>query len=160
MNSILQMANYKSPIGVIEIRGTSQGITSIDFNEEGETSKKIPDCLVDCYNQLNEYFNGQRKDFFLKLIINATDFQMQVYEKLREIPYGRTASYKDIAIAINNEKAVRAVGGANNKNKHAIVVPCHRIIGHNGSLVGYGSGLWRKEWLLEHEQKHTVTPLV
>ena len=160
MNSIVQKAIYKSPIGLIEIRGTSQGITSIDFNEEGETSKKIPDCLVDCYNQLNEYFKGQRREFFLTLIINATNFQTQVYEKLREIPYGRTASYKDIAIAINNEKAVRAVGGANNKNKHAIVVPCHRIIGHNGGLVGYGSGLWRKEWLLEHEQKHKVIPLV
>ncbi|KUO51081.1 MAG: cysteine methyltransferase [Desulfitibacter sp. BRH_c19] len=154
MNSIVQEVIYNSPIGLIKITGTEQGIISLDFTEEGEAPKEIPDYLVDCYNQLDEYFKGQRKDFFLTLVINATSFQTQVYEKLREIPYGRTASYKDIAIAINNEKAVRAVGGANNKNKHAIVVPCHRIIGHNGGLVGYGSGLWRKEWLLEHEQKH------
>ncbi|WP_028306359.1 methylated-DNA--[protein]-cysteine S-methyltransferase [Desulfitibacter alkalitolerans] len=143
---------YSSPIGLIRIKGSFEGITSMDFSEEGEASKEIPDCLMDCHAQLEEYFRGQRKDFSLNLIITGTSFQRQVYEKLIQVPYGKTASYKDIAAAVGNERAVRAVGGANNKNKHAIVIPCHRIIGSNGSLIGYGSGLWRKKWLLEHEQ--------
>lgn len=143
---------YSSPIGPIRITSSIDGIASIDFVEAGEDSKDIPQCLVECYNQLDQYFKGQRKDFSLNLIIAGTSFQRQVYEKLIQVPYGKTASYKDIAAAVGNERAVRAVGGANNRNKHAIVIPCHRIIGSNGSLIGYGSGLWRKEWLLEHEQ--------
>ena len=143
---------YSSPIGLIQIKGSFEGIASMDFSEEGEASKEIPDCLMDCHAQLDQYFKGQRKDFSLKLIITGTSFQGQVYEKLIQVPYGKTASYKDIAAAVGNERAVRAVGGANNRNKHAIVIPCHRIIGSNGSLVGYGGGLWRKKWLLDHEQ--------
>ena len=145
-------AIYASPIGAIRIIGSNDGIVSIDFVEEGTASKNIPQCLVECFNQLDQYFKGQRKEFSLNLIITGTDFQKRVYEELIKVPYGETASYKDIAVAVGSEKAVRAVGGANNKNKHSIVVPCHRIIGSNGSLVGYGGGLWRKEWLLEHER--------
>jgi len=145
-------AIYISPIGPMRITGSDDGIASIDFVEEGKASKNIPQCFVECFNQLDQYFKGQLKEFSLNLIITGTDFQKQVYKELIKVSYGKTASYKDIAIAINNEKAVRAVGGANNKNKHSIVVPCHRIIGSNGKLVGYGGGLWRKEWLLEHER--------
>ena len=143
---------YVSPIGPMRITGSEDGIASIDFVEEGEASKDIPQCLAECCNQLDQYFKGQLKEFSLNLIITGTSFQKQVYEQLIQVTYGKTASYKDIAVAINNEKAARAVGGANNKNKHSIVVPCHRIIGSNGKLVGYGGGLWRKEWLLEHER--------
>ena len=149
----IHTAIYISPIGAVKITGSDEGIATIDFVEEGETSKDIPECLVECCNQLDQYFKGQRKDFSLNLIITGTTFQKKVYEKLVEVAYGKTASYKDIAIAVCSEKAVRAVGGANNKNKHSIVIPCHRIIGSNGKLVGYGGGLWRKEWLLEHERK-------
>lgn len=150
---------YISPIGPVKITGSNDGIISIDFVEEGNTSKNIPPCLVECFNQLDQYFKGQRKEFSLDLIITGTDFQKQAYEKLIQVPYGKTVSYKDIAMAMGNEKAVRAVGGANNKNKHSIVIPCHRIIGSNGSLVGYASGIWRKEWLLEHEGKFKTTDI-
>lgn len=149
---IIHEAIYISPIGPVRITGSDDGIASVDFVEEGEASKSIPQCLVECVNQLDQYFKGQRKEFSLNLIITGTDFQKQAYEKLTQVPYGKTVSYKDIAVAMGNEKAVRAVGGANNKNKHSIIIPCHRIIGSNGSLVGYASGIWRKEWLLEHER--------
>jgi len=151
---LIHKAIYISPIGSVKITGCDEGIISVDFVEEGKASKEIPQCLAECYNQLDQYFNGKRKDFSLNLIITGTNFQKQVYEKLIEVAYGKTASYKDIAIAVGNGKAVRAVGGANNKNKHSIIIPCHRIIGSNGKLVGYGGGLWRKEWLLAHEQKY------
>jgi len=146
-------AIYISPVGPIRITGNDAGILSIDIVEEGEASKDIPQCFVECFKQLDQYFKGQRKEFSLNLIITGTAFQKKVYEQLALIPYGKTVSYKDIAIAVGNEKAVRAVGGANNKNNHSIVIPCHRVIGSNGSLVGYASGVQRKEWLLEHERQ-------
>jgi len=113
---------------------------------------EIPQCLKDCVRQLDEYFIGKRKEFELELLPQGTPFQMKVWQKLMEIPYGKTASYKDIAEAVDSPKAVRAVGGANNKNKICIIIPCHRVIGSDGSLVGYGGGIWRKEWLLKHEK--------
>lgn len=144
---------YKSEVGVIEITSLEDAITRIDFVEkEGEVTE-IPQVLQDAYNQLDEYFQGKRKDFNLKLHIDGTDFQKKVWRALSDIPYGKVVSYKDIAIAVGNEKAVRAVGNSNNKNKIAIVIPCHRVIGSNGKLVGYAGGLHFKEWLLEHEKK-------
>jgi methylated-DNA-[protein]-cysteine S-methyltransferase len=92
-------------------------------------------------------------EFDLKFILKGTEFQESVWKALGKIPYGQTVSYKDIASAVNNKKAVRAVGNANRLNPMAIILPCHRVIGSNGKLVGYGGGLWRKEWLLEHEHK-------
>ena len=102
---------------------------------------------------MNEYFSGERKKFDLPLYFEGTEFQKSVWNELRKIPYGTTVSYKDIAEGINNEKAVRAVGNANNKNKIMIIVPCHRVIGKNGKLVGFAGGLDKKEFLLEHEKK-------
>ena len=99
-----------------------------------------------------EYFNGERREFNLPIFIEGTDFQKKVWNALVNIPYGKTCSYKDIAIAIGNEKAVRAVGHANNKNKLPIVIPCHRVIGINGKLVGYAGGIDRKDKLLELEK--------
>ncbi len=143
---------YKSPIGTIELIGNNDGVISLYFIEEDVTSSETPDCLVECINQLDEYFKGVRKNFSLKLNISGTEFRKRVWNKLQDIPYGETCSYLDIAKAIENEKAVRAVGGANHNNKISIIIPCHRVIGSSGSLTGYGGGLWRKDWLLKHEK--------
>lgn len=149
--------DYPTPIGVLEIVGTDEVITSILFADH-ETAvhtltEETPTVLQDCYNQMDEYFKGQRQQFTFPHTSTGTEFQKSVWNALMTIPYAITGSYKDIAIAIDNEKAIRAVGSANGKNKLSIVVPCHRIIGSNGKLTGYAGGLWRKEWLLEHEQK-------
>ena len=105
--------------------------------------------------QIAEYFTGIRKDFDLPLHLAGSQFQVSVWKALMEIPYGETRSYKKQAIALGNEKAIRAVAGANGENGIAIIIPCHRVIGENGSLTGYGGGLQRKQWLLDHEWKHS-----
>ena len=128
-------------------------MTSLEFMDNHSPPRsEIPLCLQDCLQQLDEYFNGQRIQFNLKLRPIGTNFQQQVWKELLKIPFGRTASYKEIAKAIGNEKAIRAVGAANGKNKIPIIIPCHRVIGTNGALVGFGGGLWRKEFLLKHEK--------
>ncbi len=104
-----------------------------------------------CIKQLDEYFNCNRKNFSLKLYLVGTEFQKRVWNELLKIPFGKTVTYKDIAIGIRNHKAVRAVGNANNKNNISIIIPCHRVIGSDGKLVGYGGGLWRKKWLIDFE---------
>ena len=105
--------------------------------------------------QVGEYFKGTRTAFDLPLQLLGTPFQASVWEGLMKIPYGETRSYKKQSIFLGNEKAIRAVAGANGDNGIAIIVPCHRVIGENGSLVGYGGGLQRKKWLLDHEWKHS-----
>ncbi|MEI8279829.1 MAG: methylated-DNA--[protein]-cysteine S-methyltransferase [Bacteroidota bacterium] len=105
--------------------------------------------------QMNDYFTGARLDFQLPLHLIGTPFQKQVWEGLQHIPYGETRTYKQQSIFLGNEKAIRAVAGANGENGIAIIIPCHRVIGENGHLTGYGGGLWRKDWLLKHEQKHS-----
>ncbi len=153
MNKIYQ-TYYNSPLGQIELTGTKEGIISIMFREAGEQAKDIPVELADCYQQIDEYFQGKRHSFSIKYVLNGTGFQNKVWAELAKIPYGETVSYKSIAEAIGNVKAIRAVGNANGKNRLNIVIPCHRVIGANGSLTGYGGGLWRKEWLINHEQKN------
>lgn len=144
---------YKSEIGLIEIAGTEDGILSVNFVEEKSMgSSEIPSHLKECVRQLDEYFSGKRKEFSVKIEVQGTDFQKKVWRKLMRIPFGQTASYKDVAQAIGNAKALRAVGNANNKNKIGIIIPCHRVIGSDGKMVGYGGGIWRKEWLLKHER--------
>lgn len=149
--------HYESPIGIIEIEGSSDAISSIMFVEENEKINLIqvdtPPVLVECYNQLDEYFKGSRFDFTFPYEFEGTEFQKTVWQALTKIPYGETVAYQHIARSIENEKAVRAVGSANGKNKLSIVIPCHRIIGSNGKLTGYAGGLWRKEWLLNHERE-------
>jgi O-6-methylguanine DNA methyltransferase len=98
------------------------------------------------------YFKGRRQKFSVPLLLQGTDFQKSVWRQLKKIPFGRTASYAEIAKAIGNPRAFRAVGNANNKNPIPIMIPCHRVIGSDGQLVGFGGGLWRKEWLLSHER--------
>ncbi|MCK1997844.1 methylated-DNA--[protein]-cysteine S-methyltransferase [Psychrobacillus psychrodurans] len=153
----LYTLDYKSPIGILEIIGTDQAISSILFVEREEMENKVqeetPQVLKDCLVQIDEYFKGELHEFTFPYVMNGTIFQKSVWNALKSISYAKTGSYKDIAISIGNEKAIRAVGSANGRNKLTIVVPCHRIIGTNGKLTGYAGGLWRKEWLLQHEQK-------
>ena len=144
---------YDSPIGTLEICGTEEYIKSVlFFDSEKRDCKKVSQLLNTCVQQLDEYFNKKRKKFYLPLQPQGTDFQKAVWDALLEVPYGATVSYFDVATKVGNPKAVRAVGGANGKNPITIIIPCHRIIGSNGKLVGYGGGLWRKKWLLQHEQ--------
>ncbi|AXI10981.1 methylated-DNA--[protein]-cysteine S-methyltransferase [Oceanobacillus sp. 143] len=150
--------DYQSPVGIIEIIGNQEAIHSILFSEKDKLENFLhadtPQVLEECYNQLEEYFHGKRRDFSFSYEVEGTDFQKNVWKALTDIPYAETGSYKDIAVSIGNEKAIRAVGSANGKNKLSIIIPCHRIIGSNGKLTGYAGGLWRKEWLLEHEKTY------
>ncbi|OIU66327.1 methylated-DNA--[protein]-cysteine S-methyltransferase [Rossellomorea aquimaris] len=146
---------YRSPIGMIEIQGTDEQITSILFIEESEADGcggECPGVLNECAMQLDEYFRGKRRTFTFPYQLDGTIFQKKVWEALTGISYGDTSTYKEIAVTIGNEKAVRGVGSSNGRNRMSIVVPCHRIIGSNGKLTGYAGGLWRKEWLLRHER--------
>ncbi|ELC8443235.1 methylated-DNA--[protein]-cysteine S-methyltransferase [Clostridium perfringens] len=153
--NLINKGYYNSPIGVLEIVESDGFIVEINFVQEAN-------CLEDssseeikkCKKELEEYFEGKRTDFTVKInFAKGTDFQKSVWNALKKIPYGKTVSYKDIAEEIGNPKGFRAVGGANNKNPIAIIVPCHRVIGKNGSLTGYADGLSKKEYLLDIERK-------
>ena len=141
-----------TPLGYTKIEGDPDGISSVTVLDSEETpSDIIPEELQDCVYQLHEYFDGSRKTFDLKLNPSGTEFQKRVWNKLLDIPYGKTASYLDLSKQLGDVKAIRAVANANGKNPLWIIVPCHRIIGSDGSLTGYAGGLHRKQWLLEHE---------
>lgn len=145
-------AYYSSPIGLVEITGSKDGITSIIFADDSQVAiGEIPETLKNSYNQIDEYFKEKRKTFDFKLSPEGTEFQKKVWMELMNIPFGETLTYKDIACRLGNIKAVRAVGNANGKNPISIVIPCHRVIGSNGELTGYAGGLDRKAWLLKHE---------
>lgn len=154
--SNLKTAIINTPLGLAEISGTSDGISSITINDKShlKTTTTIPEVLKSCTGQLQEYFNGNRKTFQLKLNPEGTNFQKQVWNMLMTIPYGKTVSYLDLAKKIGNPKSIRAVANANGKNPLWIVVPCHRVIGSDGHLVGYAGGLHRKQWLLDHESPY------
>ena len=150
-------------LGILGIGATEDKITDLFFEYEIENIKKSSNYIIKettlikkAASQLFEYLNGKRRDFNLPLLKEGTDFQISVWNELFKIPYGETRSYKDIAIAINNEKAVRAVGMANNRNKIPIFIPCHRVIGSNKKLVGYGGGLEIKEFLLNLEKRNSL----
>jgi len=147
-------AYYPSPIGPLEVSGTSEGIVSVTFVKRRlPNDRNLPESVKEGIRQLDEYFKGARKNFSLKLLLQGTPFQKLVWERLKKIPYGKLVSYGDVARAIGKPNAYRAVGNANNKNPIPIIIPCHRVIGSEGNLVGYGGGLWRKEWLLKHEKR-------
>ena len=147
----LESARIKSPVGTIEITRSENGIRSIIFLDTESEPGMVPVSLQKCVTQLNEYFSGKRKSFDIKLDPCGTDFQLKVWEKLQQIPFGKTISYLELARMTGRETNTRAVGNANGKNKINIIVPCHRVIGSNGKLTGYGGGLWRKEILLKLE---------
>ena len=149
---------------------TDEGICLLEFTDRRmmETQIKRLKKLLSCElvpgksehfellsQQLNEYFEGKRKDFSVPLVVPGTDFQKNVWQELQTIPYGETRSYEAQAIAIKNPKAIRAVARANGDNRIAIIIPCHRVIGKDGSMTGYGGKIWRKEFLLRLEKKNS-----
>lgn len=145
----------KSPLGYTKIMGDYSGIASVTvLNSDENISEIIPENLEDCVYQLKEYFKGERKQFDLKLNPQGTDFQKCVWNALNTIPYGKTLSYLELSKQLGDVKAIRAVANANGKNPLWIIVPCHRVIGSDGSLTGYAGGLSRKQWLLEHESPY------
>jgi len=148
----MDRTQLKTPLGILEIRGSSKGVHSVSFTEKSEVDiENTPETLVDCKNQLQAYFEGTLKEFSLRLDPEGTPFQKQVWTQLQNLGYGKTSSYKEQTKVLGDPNAIRAVAGANAKNPIAIVIPCHRVIGSNGKLTGYAGGLWRKKWLLEHE---------
>ncbi len=151
----MEKVYIKTPLGIATITGDENGITIISVSDEGTISTIIPPILQQAVTQLNDYFEGKRNDFDFKLNPKGTEFQQQVWSGLLEIPFGKTCSYMDLSKRLGNVKAIRAVAAANGKNPLWIVVPCHRVIGTDGSLTGYAGGLWRKKWLLEHENPTT-----
>ncbi|BFP40978.1 methylated-DNA--[protein]-cysteine S-methyltransferase [Flavobacteriaceae bacterium GF1] len=140
-----------TPLGFAEITGDENGLASITVSDMERPLDIIPAVLEDAVHQLKEYFEGVRKTFDLTLNPQGTDFQKRVWEALLTIPFGKTVSYLELSKRLGDVKAIRAVAAANGKNPLWIVVPCHRVIGSNGDLVGYAGGLHRKKWLLEHE---------
>lgn len=151
----MNSCHINTPIGIAKIDGDFDGVSSISIlNTEEIITSIIPDELQDCAYQLNEYFEGSRQTFNLKLNPKGTDFQKRVWAKLLEVPYGKTLSYLELSKRLGDVKAIRAVASANGKNPFWIVVPCHRIIGSDGSLTGYAGGLHRKKWLIDHENPY------
>lgn len=150
---------YTSPLGVMTLQANDDGMLGAWFETQTTQPENLGEyveghqILNDAITQLNEYFSGQRKMFNIPLAANGTEFQKKVWQALTTIPYGQTWSYQDLANAIDNPKAVRAVGLANGKNPVSIVVPCHRVIGKNGKLTGYAGGVERKAQLLELEKR-------
>ena len=141
-----------SPLGITKITGDIDGISSISvLDSDEQLTTVIPEVLQDCAYQLQEYFEGKRQNFDLKINPSGTDFQKNIWQLLTAIPYGKTTSYLELSKKFGDSKAIRAVANANGKNPLWIVIPCHRVIGGDGSLVGYAGGLHRKKWLLAHE---------
>ena len=147
----MEIAYIKTPLGTAKISGNDNGIASISILEEGTITKNIPTVLKEAAKQLHDYFNKKRTYFDFELQPQGTEFQQKVWQALLEIPFGKTCSYMELSKKLGDVKAIRAVASANGKNPLWIVVPCHRVIGTDGSLTGYAGGLWRKKWLLEHE---------
>lgn len=146
---------YESPIGKIKIEAEGESIIGVSFSMESSEWDEN-EAVIQCKNQLQEYFEGKRKEFDLNIkFIKGTEFQISVWKALSNISYGEKITYKSIAEKINNPKAVRAVGGANNKNPIAIIIPCHRVVGSNGKMVGYAGGIGKKEYLLKLEEKNS-----
>lgn len=146
----------KTPIGIAKIIGDKNGIQSLSILDKEEVSvenlnQSVPYCLQDCVVQLDEYFNKKRASFNLTVNPKGTPFQIKAWRQLLKIPYGKTTTYLAQSKALGDIKAIRAVAAANGKNPLCIIIPCHRVIGSDGSLTGYAGGIWRKKWLLALE---------
>ena len=161
-------STYEAPFGVLTVVGSDLGIRYVMFNNDAHpkplerlhiSDTEIHDSVNDAVTQLEEYCDGSRRDFDLPLDLQGTEFQVAAWRALADISYGHTASYGQQAASIGRPKAVRAIGGANGRNPVAIVLPCHRIVGADGSLTGFGGGIAVKKWLLDHEQRmlHSTT---
>jgi methylated-DNA-[protein]-cysteine S-methyltransferase len=145
---------YQSPLGMLKIEANENALLAVQFlEEEVVTTLELngSGIIKETIQQLTEYFEDKRKQFDLPLEFVGTEFQQKVWNELTKIPFGQTLSYGQLADRLGSKQLVRAVGNANGKNPIGIIVPCHRVIGNQGDLVGYAGGLWRKQWLLEHE---------
>lgn len=150
----MPQAYHQTPLGVFEITEEDGYIVSVySLDEEHELVAPETPLLQRAADQLDEYFAGKRKSFDLPLKQYGSDFQQKVWNQLSTIPYGKTISYQQQSNYLNNPLGIRAIASANGKNNLLIIVPCHRVIGSDGSLTGFGSGIWRKKWLLQHEAK-------
>ncbi|MBK7095408.1 MAG: methylated-DNA--[protein]-cysteine S-methyltransferase [Saprospiraceae bacterium] len=157
-----KITHFETPLGLMTAISEPEGIFTLDFSDSinlksvMQNLKINPEVredtqLVQVKKEIEEYFSGLRKEFTVRLSLHGTEFQKKVWTELMKIPFGRTRTYSQQAIALKDIKAIRAVASANGKNKIAVIVPCHRVIGSDGSLTGYAGGLWRKKWLLEFE---------
>lgn len=145
------LAYYTSPVGDLLIESEEGKICTVNFLKEEKKEERSTSVIEQCIFELDEYFYKGRKFFDVELSLRGTEFQKRVWNELLTIPYGRTISYEALAIRLGNIKSIRAVGLANGQNPIAIIIPCHRVIGKGGTLVGYGGGVENKEWLLNHE---------
>ena len=153
---VLYTTYCKIPIGIAKITGDNNGIQTVSIiDDDVISSDKLhmdtPKCLQECVSQLKEYFEGKRASFNLIVNPKGTSFQVKVWKELLKIPYGKTTSYLEQSRALGEVKALRAIASANGKNPLWIIIPCHRVIGSDGALTGYAGGIWRKKWLLAHE---------
>lgn len=156
-NMAIYFKTMDSPIGVLKLSSDELYLKSISFDAEFiESELNIPEILIIAQKQLGEYFSGNRKEFDLPIDPEGTEFQHRVWERVAAVGYGSTKSYAEIAREVKSENSSRAVGMANGRNPLPIIIPCHRITGHNGKLTGYAGGLERKKWLLLHEQQYAV----
>lgn len=145
------LAYYSSPVGNLLIESKNDKITTVNFLKTERQPETVTPIIEQCIQELDEYFYEGRKFFTVDLEPQGSPFQLKVWNELLTIPYGRTVSYEHIAVNVGDVKTIRAVGLANGQNPIAIIIPCHRVIGKNGDLVGYGGGLDNKVWLLQHE---------
>jgi methylated-DNA-[protein]-cysteine S-methyltransferase len=145
------VAYHSSPVGELLIESEGDKITTVNFLKDSKQPESRTTIIEHCIAELDEYFYRGRKFFSVELDPTGTEFQKKVWSELLNIPYGETISYEALAIRVGNIKSIRAVGLANGQNPIAIIIPCHRVIGKSGDLIGYGGGLENKEWLLYHE---------
>jgi methylated-DNA-[protein]-cysteine S-methyltransferase len=145
------LAYYDSPVGTLAIESDDDKIIATCFLKDSREKESMTPVIRECMDQFEEYFYSGRKFFSVPLDLRGTGFQLRVWDALLEIPFGKTVAYSDIASKLGDIKSIRAVGTANGQNPIPIIVPCHRVIGKDGSLVGYGGGLDKKQWLLQHE---------
>lgn len=155
----IAVSYFESPVGYLRLQADDKGLQSLLLNTPPVDEPAVTDAtshpvLALVQQQLQEYFSGTRQEFTVPLSMRGTEFQLVAWQALQTIPYGSTASYKSIAEQIGRSNAMRAVGMANNRNPVAIIVPCHRVIGADGKLVGYAGGLDMKQWLLDHERHY------
>lgn len=154
---------HQSPLGRLELTATEAALVSVSFVEAEKAKSPLraatssTDILDETIRQLDAFFEGTRTAFDLPIFAEGTPFQQRVWVTLLSIPYGKTCSYLDVARELGDEKCIRAAASANGRNPIGIIIPCHRVIGKNGSLVGYAGDLWRKKWLLQHEITHSTS---
>ena len=158
-SSEIRFCYLDSPLGRIRISGTTESISEVHFLDKNDNIEPRPgtasafDLIIECRNQLKAYFDGSSQQFNIRLDQRGTDFQQKVWNQLSVIRYGDTINYLSLARMLGDPKVIRAAAAANGRNSIAILIPCHRVIGSNGDLVGYAGGLWRKRWLIDHERK-------